>query len=97
MKNLSIDIETYSSTDLSKCGLYKYAESLDFEILLFSYSVDSGTVRIIDLANGETLPEEIKAALTDESVTKWAFNSQFERVCLSRYLGKWRPHTELSS
>ncbi|MGE5417498.1 MAG: DNA polymerase [Acidobacteriota bacterium] len=89
MRNLSIDIETYSNRDLSKCGVYKYAESVDFEILLFSYSADGGDVQIVDLANGETLPEEIKGALADKSVIKWAFNAQFERVCLSRYLGKW--------
>lgn len=89
MRNLSIDIETYSDRDLSKCGVYKYAESPNFEVLLFGYSADGGDIRIIDLANGETLPEEIKEALTDVSVMKWAFNAQFERVCLSRYLGKW--------
>ncbi len=89
MRNLSIDIETFSSADLSKCGVYRYAESPDFEILLFSYSTDGGDVRVIDLTNGEALPEEIKEALTDEAVIKWAFNAQFERVCLSRYLGKW--------
>ena len=86
MKNLSIDIETYSSTDLGKCGVYKYAESPDFEILLFGYAVDGGHVRVVDLASGELLPEEIHSALTDDSVTKWAFNAQFERVCLSRWL-----------
>lgn len=89
MRNLSIDIETYSDRDLSKCGVYKYAESPNFEVLLFGYSVDGGDVGVIDLASGETLPKEIKEALTDESITKWAFNAQFERVCLSRYLGKW--------
>jgi len=89
MRNLSIDIETYSDFELSKCGVYKYAESQDFEILLFGYSADGDDVRIIDLAKGETLPEVIKKALADENVTKWAFNGQFERVCLSRYLGKW--------
>lgn len=89
MRNLSIDIETFSSADLSKCGVYRYAESPDFEILLFGYSVDGSDVRIIDLANGEALPEEIKEALIDENVMKWAFNAQFERICLSRYLGKW--------
>ena len=86
MKNISIDIETFSSTDLGKCGAYKYAESPDFEILLFGYAVDGGEVRVVDLANGETIPDEILAALTDDSVTKWAFNASFERVCLSRYL-----------
>lgn len=89
MKNLSIDIETYCDRELSKCGVYKYAESPDFEILLFGYSIDGGKVKVIDLANGETLPTEIKDALRDKSIMKWAFNAQFERVCLSQYLGKW--------
>jgi DNA polymerase len=86
MKTLSIDIETYSSYDLSKCGVYKYAESPDFEILLFGYSIDGGEVQVIDLATGEHLPPEILNALTDDNVQKWAFNANFERVCLSRYL-----------
>lgn len=86
MRNLEIDIETYSSVSLQKCGVYKYAESPDFEILLFGYSADGGEVCVIDLASGETLPANILSALTDDSVTKWAFNAQFERVCLSRYL-----------
>ena len=86
MKNLSIDLETYSSVDLGKCGVYKYAESPDFEILLFGYAVDDGEVKVIDLAGGEPIPDEILAALTDESVEKWCFNANFERVCLSRYL-----------
>ena len=86
MKTLSIDIETYSSYDLSKCGVYKYTESPDFEILLFGYSIDGGEVQVIDLAAGEHLPPEILKALTDDNVKKWAFNANFERVCLSRYL-----------
>lgn len=86
MKNLEIDIETFSSVSLPKCGVYKYAESPDFEILLFGYSVDGGPVSTIDLACGEKLPEDVLNALTDDEVTKWAFNAQFERVCLSRYL-----------
>lgn len=86
MKTLSIDIETYSGYDLSKCGVYKYAESPDFEILLFGYSVDGSEVQVIDLAAGEHLPPEILNALTDDNVQKWAFNANFERVCLSRYL-----------
>ena len=89
MKNLSIDIETYSDTDLGKCGVYKYASSPAFEILLFGYAVDGGEVKVIDLACGEKIPAEIVAALSDESVTKWAFNAMFERVCLSNYLGEW--------
>ena len=86
MQNLEIDIETYSSVNLQKCGVYKYAESSDFEILLFGYSVDGGEVATVDLACGEKLPDAVLDALTDENVTKWAFNAQFERVCLSRYL-----------
>ncbi|MGO3752004.1 MAG: DNA polymerase [Peptoniphilaceae bacterium] len=88
MKRLSIDLETYSSVDLGKSGVYKYAESEDFEILLFAYSIDDGEVKVIDLASGEIIPEEILSALNDESVEKWAFNANFERVCLSRCLGK---------
>ena len=86
MENLSIDLETFSSVDLKKCGVYKYAESDDFEILLFGYSVDGSEVQVVDLAQGETIPDTVLSALTDETVTKWAFNAQFERVCLSRYL-----------
>lgn len=86
MENLSIDLETFSSVDLKKCGVYKYAESDDFEILLFGYSVDGSEVKVIDLAQGEKIPEVVLSALTDETVIKWAFNAQFERVCLSRYL-----------
>lgn len=87
MKTLSIDIETYSSCDLAKSGVYRYAESSDFEVLLFGYAVDGGEVKVIDIANGEKIPAEVIAALTDESVKKYAFNAQFERVCLSRFLG----------
>ena len=86
MQSLSIDIETYSSVDLSKCGVYKYTEAADFDILLFGYSVDDGPVQVVDLACGETIPQEIIAALTDDAVTKSAFNAQFERICLSRWL-----------
>lgn len=86
MKNLEIDIETYSSVSLQKCGVYKYAEADDFEILLFGYSMDGGEVDVIDLASGEEIPADILHALTEDTVTKWAFNAQFERVCLSRYL-----------
>lgn len=86
MKNLEIDIETYSSVNLQKCGVYKYAEADDFEILLFGYSVDGGEVNVVDLARGEEIPKEVLDALTDDTVIKWAFNAQFERVCLSRYL-----------
>ena len=87
MKNISIDIETYSSADLTKTGVYRYVESPDFEILLFGYSVDGGEVEVIDLAVGEKIPEKIVSALTDDSILKWAFNASFERVCLSRWLG----------
>ena len=86
MKTLSIDIETYSNYDLSKCGVYKYTESTDFEILLFGYSVNGSEVQVVDLAAGEKLPPEILDALTDDKVQKWAFNANFERVCLSRHL-----------
>ena len=87
MKTLSIDIETYSSENLAKTGVYKYAESPEFQVLLFGYSVDGGPVKVVDLACGEKLPTEVLAALEDETVTKWAYNAQFERICLSRYLG----------
>lgn len=89
MKNLSIDIETYSSVDLSKSGVYKYAEAEDFEILLFGYAVDGGKVQVIDLAQGEKIPASIIMALTDDKVIKWAFNANFERVCLSKYIRKY--------
>lgn len=87
MKTLSIDVETYSGSDLAKSGVHRYTESPDFEILLFGYAADGGEVRVVDLASGEQLPEEIHEALTDPGVTKWAFNAAFERVCLSRFLG----------
>ena len=87
MKTLSIDIETYSSVSLQKAGVYKYAESPDFEILLFGYSADAAPVQVVDLACGEKIPNEIIAALNDKTVLKWAFNAAFERICLSRFLG----------
>lgn len=87
MKALSIDIETYSPEPLAKCGVYRYCQSPEFEILLFGYSADGGPVQVVDFTAGERLPGEVYAALTDPEVTKWAFNAQFERVCLSRYLG----------
>lgn len=86
MKTISIDIESYSDVNLARCGVYKYAESPAFEILIFGYAVDGGEVQVVDLAQGESIPDDILDALTDESVTKWAFNASFERVCLSRYL-----------
>lgn len=87
MKELHIDIETYSSENLQKSGVYRYCESGDFEVLLFGYSEDGGEVSVVDLASGESIPERVLAALTDPNVVKWAFNSSFERVCLSRFLG----------
>ena len=87
MKTLSIDIETYSDQNLAKTGVYRYVESPVFEILLFSYSADGGPVQLVDLACGEHIPAEIIAALEDDSVTKWAYNANFERICLSRHLG----------
>ena len=89
MNTLSIDIETFSSVNLAKAGVYKYAESQDFEILLFGYSVDGGEVQVADLASGEKIPDDVLAALYDDSVEKWAFNAMFERVCLSNYFGEW--------
>jgi DNA polymerase len=86
IQKLSIDLETFSDVDLAKCGLYKYAESPNFAILLFGYAVDGGEVHVVDLAQGEQLPEDVLSALTDDSVIKWGFNVAFERVCLSRYL-----------
>ena len=87
MQTLSIDLETYSDQPLVKTGVYRYVESPDFEILLFAYSVDGGPVQQIDLACGEKIPSEILCALEDDKVTKWAFNANFERICLSRFLG----------
>ena len=87
LKSISWDLETYSSVDLTKCGVYRYCESEDFEILLAAYSIDGGAVQVTDLACGEKLPQEILDALEDETVEKWSFNSQFERICLSRLLG----------
>lgn len=87
MRELGIDIETYSSYDLSKCGVYKYVEAPDFTILLFAYSVDNGPVQCVDFAQGEQLPDEVLVALRDPAVTKTAFNASFERVCISRYFG----------
>ena len=86
MKTLNIDIETYSDEDLTKVGVYKYADSPNFEILLFAYSIDGQPVECEDLTISE-IPDEIVAALTDKNVLKIAFNAQFERVCLSKYLG----------
>lgn len=89
--SLEIDIESFSSVDLKKCGVYKYAESPDFEILLFGVSVDGGEVTVYDMASGDTVPEEIIRALSDDSVIKWAYNASFERVCLSVWLRRNYP------
>lgn len=86
MRKLCVDLETFSEADLPKTGVYRYAEDPSFEILLFGVSVDDGPVTVYDLTNDEKIPEEIVGALTDNSVTKWAFNAQFERVCLSRFM-----------
>ena len=86
MNTISIDLETYSDVDITKCGVYKYAESPQFEIMLFTYSVDNSDVKVIDITKGEKIPDKIISALSDPSITKWAFNSQFERICLSEYL-----------
>ena len=91
MKEMSIDLETYSDIDISKCGAYKYAESDNFEILLFGVSIDGSPVKVYDLACGDTIPDEILAALSDDNITKWAFNAAFERICLSNWLKKHRP------
>ena len=91
MRTLSIDIETYSSADLAKVGVYKYSEAEDFEILLFGYSIDHGPVACVDLTSGEIIPEEILEALTDPTVIKWAFNCMFERICISTYLRQYYP------
>ena len=89
--NLSLDIETFSSENLVKSGVYRYSQSEDFEVLLIGYSVDNDEVKVIDTACGEIIPEEIKKAILDPAVTKWAFNAQFERICLSRYFGIYLP------
>jgi len=91
MTELGIDIETYSSNDLTSCGVYKYVEAPDFTILLFAYSVDGEKAKCIDLASGEVLPDWIIAALTDPDVLKTAFNAAFERICLTKYLGLSKP------
>ncbi len=89
MKSLGIDLETFSSVDLSKCGVYRYASSPDFDILLFGYSVDGGDVRVVNLACGGEIPADIAEALSDDSVIKWSYNNNFERVSLSNYFGTW--------
>ena len=91
IKTLSIDLETKSSVDISKAGVYKYAQSPDFDILLFGVSINSGPVTVYDLACGDVLPDEILAALPDSGVTKWAYNASFERICISEWLRKNYP------
>ncbi len=86
MRCINVDLETYSDIDLGKCGVYRYAQSLNFEILLFGYSVDGGEVQVVDLACGEKIPQNIIEALTNDKVTKWSFNCSFERICLSVWL-----------
>ena len=87
MKHLSIDIETYSSVDITKSGLYKYVQSPDFEVLLFAYSLDYEQVSIVDLAQGEKIPCDVKKALFDPDIIKHAYNAGFEWYCLSKYFG----------
>lgn len=91
IKELSIDLETYSDVDIKKCGVYKYSESDSFEIILFAVSINTGPVTIYDLASGEKLPEEVIAAIVDDNVIKWAFNASFERICLSNWMRKHYP------
>lgn len=101
MKTLNIDIETYSSADLNRTGVYRYCESADFEILLFGYAVDGGEVHVIDVAQGETIPDEIIRAISDLCVIINAFNANFERVFLSRWLKRQgyplNSHTDSAS
>lgn len=96
IKTISIDIETFSDVDLSKCGVYKYTESENFEILLFAYSINHGEVQVVDLAVGEKIPMEIIKALVDNKILKWAYNANFERVCLSRYISRYYPDIFIS-
>lgn len=91
IETLSLDLETYSSVSLKKAGVYPYAESPDFEILLFGYSVNGGPVQVVDIACGEQIPKPVLAALTDDTVIKWAFNASFERICLSYWLQRHHP------
>lgn len=87
MRFMSIDIETYSDIDINKAGVYRYVDTDAFKILLFAYSVDGGPVQLIDLTRGDSIPKEIVKALSEKSITKWAYNANFERVALSRFLG----------
>lgn len=96
IKSLSIDLETYSDVDLSKSGVYKYTESDNFEILLFAYSINHREVQVVDLAQGEKIPNEVIKALVDDEIKKWAYNASFERVCLSRYISRYYPEYFIS-
>lgn len=96
MKTLAIDIETYSSVSLQKAGVYAYAASPDFEILLFGYAWDDGPVEVIDLASGQKLPQELQDALYDPQILKTAFNASFERTCLSAFMGSVTPPEQWS-
>ena len=91
MKELHLDLETRSSVDINKGGVYRYASSPDFDILLLGYSADGGDVSVIDLASGEAVPEEVLRAIASDDVIKWAHNSSFERICLSCWLCRHRP------
>ena len=91
IKEMSIDLETYSDVDIKKSGAYRYVESLEFEILLFAVSINGSPVTVYDMASGDVLPENIIHALVDDSVTKWAYNAAFERICLSEYLRREFP------
>lgn len=91
MRTISCDIETYSPANLSKTGVYPYAAHPDFQILLFGYAIDDGPARVVDMASGEKLPDEILAALVDPGVVKWAFNATFERICLSVWIHRHHP------
>ena len=89
--SISIDLETFSDVDLSKAGIYKYAQSPLFRLLLFAYAINDGEVNVVDVQNGEQIPEYVLQALSDPNVTKWAFNASFERICLSEWLKKNHP------
>ena len=91
IKEMSIDLETYSDVDIKKSGAYRYVESPEFEILLFAVSINGNPVVVYDMASGDVLPDNIIQALVDNSVTKWAFNAAFERICLSEYLRRELP------
>lgn len=96
MKTLAIDIETYSSVSLQKAGVYAYAASPDFEILLFGYAWDDGPVEVVDMAQGQKLPQELQNALYDPEILKTAFNASFERTCLSAFMGRVTPADQWS-